>query len=248
LPRSVITSQLPSGAALQVGHARLPHDFGAADLRGFGVGVRHAVGVDVTLDGIVHRALEMFLVHQRKELRGLVHRNDFQIHPEVAAARLGHLQPVDALARPGEHDAAGDVHTAGLARDLLDLLVEIDRVLLQFRDVRVAVDRVHAAGGVPGRARGQLRALDQQHVFPAGLGQVIKNARADHAAADDDDFRMAFMRPPVLRIEFIVPLIRWKPPNAPPAARARHCRSARSATTGTARSPCRPILPGCVIK
>ena len=71
----------------------------------------------------------------------------------------------------------------------LELLVEVDGVLLQLGDVRIAVDGVHAAGGVPGRAAGELAALDQQHVLPAGLGQVIEDADAHHAAADHHHLR-----------------------------------------------------------
>ena len=46
--------------------------------------------------------------------------------------------------------------------------------------------QVHAAGGVPGRARGQLALLEQQQLAPADLRQVVEHAGADHAAADDD--------------------------------------------------------------
>src|SRR6202030_2678770 len=85
-----------------------------------------------------------------------------------------------------------EMDAAGLAGDLLDLLVEIDGVLLQLRDVGVAVDRVHAAGGMPGRARGQLVALDEHDVAPAGFRQVVEDAGADDAAADDGDLNMRF--------------------------------------------------------
>ena len=40
-------------------------------------------------------------------------------------------------------------------------------------------------------ARRQLVPLDQQHIFPAKLGQVIGRRAADDAAADDDDLRVA---------------------------------------------------------
>jgi hypothetical protein len=48
----------------------------------------------------------------------------------------------------------------------------------------------HLAGGVPGRARGELRLLDQQAVAPALLGQVIEQADPHDPAADDDDPRL----------------------------------------------------------
>jgi hypothetical protein len=76
---------------------------------------------------------------------------------------------------------------AALARQLLDLLVQVDGVSLQPGDVGVGVDGMNHAGGVPGGSRGQGLALQQHQVFPAELGQVVKNAAADHAAANDDD-------------------------------------------------------------
>jgi hypothetical protein len=71
-----------------------------------------------------------------------------------------------------------------LLGELLDLAVQIDRVLLQLRDVWIAVDRVHAPGRVPGRAGGQLIALEQQRIGAAELPQVVEHRAADHAAAD----------------------------------------------------------------
>ena len=172
------------GALAQFRDAALSHDLGAADLSGLGIGVGDAVRVHMAFDRVVHGTGEMLLVHQRKKLLGLVDGDEFQFHAEVAAACLRHLQPVEALAGAGEHDAARDVHAAGLPRDLLDLAVEVDGVLLELGDVRVAVDGVHAAGRVPGRACGQLGAFDQHHVFPACFRQVVEHAHSHHTATD----------------------------------------------------------------
>ena len=78
---------------------------------------------------------------------------------------------------------------AALTRLGLDVLVQLDRVLLQLRHVRVAVQRVHPTGRVPRRSRGQLLAFDQHDVGPAGLGEVVQHRRADHTAADHHDLR-----------------------------------------------------------
>src|SRR5262249_6400895 len=124
---------------------------------------------------------------------------------------------------------ARHVQTAGLPGDPLQLLVEIDRVLLQSGDVRIAIESVHAAGGVPGGSTGELAALDQQHIFPAGLRQVIQDARADHPAADHYYPRVTLHR---------LNLTRWIRPAARAGARRWHAsRSARSATSGTAQWP-----------
>ena len=39
---------------------------------------------------------------------------------------------------------------------------------------------------------GEFLALQQYHVLPAHLGQMIKNGTAHDAAADDHDFRLGF--------------------------------------------------------
>ena len=48
-------------------------------------------------------------------------------------------------------------------------------------------ERDHQPGGVPGGARGQAVALEQDDVLPAHVGQVVGDGAADDAAADDDD-------------------------------------------------------------
>src|SRR5579862_4279044 len=230
-------------ARFEVDDARLTHDLGAPDLRGLGVRLRHAVRIDVSLDGIEQRADEVALVHEGEEPCRLIDRDDLEVHAEIAAACLRHPQPVETVAGAREHETTRDVHSARLAGDLLELLVEVDGVLLQLGDVRVAVDRVHAAGGVPGRAAGELAALDQQHVLPAGLGQVIEHAGADHTAADHDHPCVAshiasWVRRP-RRAPPCESSTRWKPPALPPgASRLRCARSARSARSGTDRWPC----------
>src|SRR5215472_14707176 len=74
---------------------------------------------------------------------------------------------------------------ARLAGHALDLPIEVDGVLLQTRDVGLAIEGVHAAGGVPGRPGGELALLDEQHVGPADLGEMVEHACAHHAATDD---------------------------------------------------------------
>ena len=48
------------------------------------------------------------------------------------------------------------------------------------------VEERQQARRMPGRAGGQLLALDQDDIGPALLGQVVERRDADHAAADDD--------------------------------------------------------------
>ena len=172
-------------------------DLGAGHLGAFHVGPGDPGRVHVALDRVVQRPDEVLRVHQREDLGRLVRGDEVQVHPEIAATRLGHAQEVHPDLGVGEHQPARQVDRAVLAGHPLQLLVQLDRVLLQPGHVRVAVERVHPAGGVPGRARRQLAALEQHDVGPAGLREVVQHAGPDDATTDDDDlgFVLQRMRP-----------------------------------------------------
>ena len=101
------------GAGLQIDDASEAVDLGAGEAGAFGIGLGDAPGIEVAFHGIEHRADEVFLVDERIHFRGFVDRQDLEVHAEIAAARARHLQPVEPLPRPGEIEAAGDVHAAG---------------------------------------------------------------------------------------------------------------------------------------
>jgi hypothetical protein len=129
----------------------------------------------VALDRIPHRADEIRLVHQREHGFRFRRRDEFRVHAEIAALGVGEAQEIHALRRIGHHYAAGEMQRAGLAGNLLQLLVELHRVGLELGDVRIAVQRVKAAGCVPGRAGGKLRALDENDI---GLNLRARGDRA----------------------------------------------------------------------
>ena len=97
----------------------------------------------------------------------------------------GFTRPPKPLAGP-QRTMVSWTHQAGAALGL-DLLVQVHGVLLQASDVGVAVERVHATRRVPRAAGSELLALEQHHVGPAGLGEVVEHAGADDAATDHDD-------------------------------------------------------------
>ena len=68
--------------------------------------------------------------------------------------------------------------------------VEVARVLAHLgRGLGGRAEGDHQPGRVPGGARGEPVALEQHHVLPAHVGQVVGDRAADDAAADDDDAR-----------------------------------------------------------
>ena len=166
---------------------RVAVDLGAGLAGAHRVGVGHPARVDVALDRVEQGADEVLLLQQREQVHGLGSGDDLELHAEVAPAGLGHAQPVEALAIAGEHQPAGEMDRAVLARAGLDRAVQLDRVLLQLGHVGIAVERVHPAGRVPRRPRGELLALDEYDVVPPRLREVVEHRRTDDATADDDD-------------------------------------------------------------
>ena len=154
--------------------------------RGLGVGLRGAGRVEMAVDHRFERTDEAGGVEQRHQLVRTLGGDDLGVDAEVAALGDRVLEPVEARFGGRQHHAAREVQPRGLARQLLDLLIKVDRVLLELGDVRIAVDRVHASGRMPGRPRREFVAFEQHRVGPAELGEVVEDGAADDSAADDD--------------------------------------------------------------
>ena len=168
----------------EVVHPRVAVDLRTGHAGALGVRVGDARRVDVALDRVVEDADEVLRVEDREHLLRLFERDHLQVHAEVATPGLRHLQPVEAGLVVGQHEAAGEVDAAILPGLRLDLLVEVDRVLLELRHVRVTVERVHPPGRMPGRTRRELTPLDEHHIRPTGLREVVEHAGADHSPTD----------------------------------------------------------------
>ena len=95
---------------------------------------------------------------------------------------LGH-----AVGGPGDGDAAAAAEAGAQAGLRLEPGVQLGGVLDQPGAALRGAQLADQAGRVPGGAAGQLALLEQQHVGPAQLGQVVGHAGADHAPADDHD-------------------------------------------------------------
>ena len=84
-------------------------------------------------------------------------------------------------------DQAALLQAGGQAGLGFQPLVQVAGVLAQLgRGLRRRAERRHQAGRVPGRARGQPVALEQQDVLHAQLREVIRDRGADDPAADHD--------------------------------------------------------------
>ena len=160
--------------------------------RSLGVGVGGARRVEVAVQRVVQGRQHTVGVCNGRELFDLIRADDlgFQAHVAVLGALgLEEIQPVGCA---GQCHPADVVQAAAHAGDLLQLLVEPDRVALQRRHIGIGVEGMEPASCVPGRARGQLIPFDQHDVGPAHLRQMIEHRTTDDTAADDNNFRRGF--------------------------------------------------------
>ena len=86
----------------------------------------------------------------------------------------------------GGGDAADPAKAGGDAGFLFEVPVEFLRVFGEPRHPGRGAQLGNETGRVPGGARGQALAFQQDNICPAELGQVIGHRGADDAAADDD--------------------------------------------------------------
>jgi hypothetical protein len=173
------------GLLLGGGRGREAMDLSPALTRARGIGHGDAGGIDIPSLRLVHDAAYAIEIDQGVKPFCFASVNLIEIHLVTAGLRL--LQPQLMLARfrLREIKGAGLKDTATLAGLLLQLLVKRHRVVLEPADIGGIMETMDVRRGVPGRAGGELVALQQHHLGPAKLGQVIQNGTADQAAADD---------------------------------------------------------------
>jgi hypothetical protein len=106
------------------------HDLGAELLRRLGIGDGGAGRVEMALDRVPHGADEVGSSINGNIALASRRRDQFGVHAEIAALGVGEAQKVHALRAVRQHDAAGQVQRAGLAGNLLQLLVELIRCRL----------------------------------------------------------------------------------------------------------------------
>ena len=152
------------------------------------LGERHGdVGrVALAVERQVHGADHAVGVEMRIHLLDLGWRDLAHVNVEGARHRRLAVELVLALLGQCHRDRADLAHAGGNTGLFLKSDVEVGRIFRQPRHVLRAAQLADQAGGMPGRARRQLLALQQHDVGPAELCQVIGDRAAGYAAADDD--------------------------------------------------------------
>ena len=137
--RALVGDHVPAAVGALVGfdHAGVGVVAAAELLRRLGVGIGHAGRIDVAVERVPQRGDVALRIDQRVQLGNFLERDEFLVQPHVARLRAFALEIVVPGLVGGQVKAAGGVMPDRLARQLLELVVELDRVALQPRDVRV---------------------------------------------------------------------------------------------------------------
>ena len=185
------------GALLETDHA-----LGAADARAHRAGaarhrLRHLRGVDVAIERVPQRALEVVGAQQRVALEEPGGREDLVLH----AVGARHGRDVVELGHPfaavREAHRAGDVVRDGELGVGGELAEEVGRVLLDLHHAPGPGERRHVAGRVPRGPARELVPLEEEGVGAAAQGEVVQRADARDPAADDDhSCALRHVRPP----------------------------------------------------
>jgi hypothetical protein len=169
------------------------HPFGNAGPGGArppGIGLRQRVRIYMSVRGDPGGAEKPRCLDQREQFSRLRRPDQLDGKAVGAAEGGGALQLLPTRLRGGEPQAAYAAPADILSGLTADPGEEGGAILHQPREVRFGAELAHEAGGVPGRARRQRPLFEEQHVLLARLGELVGDAAANRAAADDDDPRM----------------------------------------------------------
>ena len=216
------------GPRAKLVHGVAEHDLRALHARALRVRLGGARRVEVAVERIVERPEQSLRIRDRRESGDLLGPDDLGLESHVAVLGALGLEEVEPVRVCREGESPDVVQPAGLAGELLQLAIEADGVALQRGHVGVRVQGVEAARRVPGRARGQLGALDEHHVAPAEAGEVIEHAAPDHPAADHRDPDVGFH-------------------DCDPGRQVQHIETAASTDT-TVRFGCSPPIDSSILR
>ena len=179
----------PAGLA-DARHLRVLEDAHPALAGALGQRLGDVGGIGLAVGGYPQAAGHAGEVEQRKLGARLGRRQHVGLDaPHLAHGRLP-LQLLEALARQRQRQRAVLAKAGGQTRLRLQDRQQLGRILGDLGERARAAQLADEAGRMPGGARGQPLALEEHHIAPAELGQVIGDRAADDAPADDDTSRL----------------------------------------------------------
>ena len=190
VPRSVQTPETAPFLRSKPGDGRLLEDARTAGPRALGERHRGVDGIGLPVAGDVDRALDARDIHQRIERLHLVQPDFVGLDAEAVAER-GHAPDFgEPFVGAGDGQAALAAEAGRLAGFGLQRLVKADGIARELGQRGGRAELVDEARRVPRGAAGEMPALEEDHVAPPELGQVIGDAAPDDAAADDHHLRL----------------------------------------------------------
>ena len=182
---------LAARQSLDRGHGRHPVDLAAAVARAARQRLGEVGRLDVAVLRVLDRADDPLDVAERPDVLDLGRRQEFHLDPADRGGDAGvvmiFVEPVAGAREADVGDLAEADVEAGL---LLQRLVERDGIFVDLPDRVAEVEQRQEARRVPGRAGGQLPALEQHAVRPAFPDEMVEGRNADHAPADHHRPRM----------------------------------------------------------
>ena len=187
--RAVVFGHDPADASavdVDPDHPRVRADLGPAPARALRQRERQVARIEMPVRGDERRALNAGRIEEGEPLEGLLRGDHLERQAEGVRPALLPAELLHPLVGRRQSERA-DLVPAGVdARLGRQAPVELGAVHHHPRERDARAQLPHEPRRVERRARRQLAAVEQQHVLPAELGQVVGDARAGDAAADDD--------------------------------------------------------------
>src|SRR6266567_2613553 len=149
----------------------------------------HAVRIDKTVSRAERAAKNVVRPKLRHHLHDVFRRDPFDVpHAERILPFTIRFQVSKMIFVCRAEEITMCAIIGRMTDDFIELRKEVDRILRHLNVDRRRELRADTAHTLPGRALALMRlALDHQHVRATGLREMISDARANDAAADDDD-------------------------------------------------------------
>ena len=183
---------LPAGKLSDRRHRGLAIDGRAAVPRAPRQSLGQVCRLDIAVRRMLDRADDAVDLAQRPDRLDLFGREEVDVY----ADRPRHTGIIPVLVHPvlgpGEAYIAHITEADVQFRLRLEGRIEAHGILVQLPDRIAEVEQRQETRRVPGRAGGQLLALQEHAVGEAELGQVIEGRHPHHAPADDDCARVCF--------------------------------------------------------
>ena len=161
----------------------------AAAASPFGESERQTARVQVSVGRKKGCAQDAVCGHQRKPSTGFGPIHDLQRKPKALSPTCLPVELLHSRRRRSQPQAAHLAPPRVYPGLILEPPVEVDAQHHHSRQGLGRAQLPHQAGGVEGRSTRELGSLDQDGLPPPALGEVIGDAGAAHAAADDDGAR-----------------------------------------------------------